>query len=421
MAKRKTEWPADKVERIAIDKLVPYARNARTHSDEQVAQIAASMREWGWTNPVLIDEDGGIIAGHGRVLAARKLGFDEAPCLTATGWSDAKKRAYVLADNKLAMNAGWDDDLLRTELQELTALDFDMPLIGFDDAELDALLTIKTEGLTDPDEAPEPPVNPVTVTGDTWILGKHRLRCGDSTSADDVGALIGNNDVHICITDPPYGVGFDYNSHKDTKENLVQIIEGFFPLARAMCQTVLITPGNSNQRLYPDPDWTLCWFCSAGVGQGPWGFTCWQPILAYGKDPYLKIGKGSRPDGFESNEGKPKDIKHTCPKPVGVWRWLMDRADPSECATFYEPFSGSGTTLITAHMSGRKSLSMELDPAYVDVAVKRWQEFTGEKATLESTGQTFEEVSQERYDWEDDSAGSYDEFVKAKREELEKA
>ena len=164
-------WPADRVERRAIDQLVPYARNARTHSDAQVAQIAASMREWGWTNPVLVDEAGGIIAGHGRVLAARKLGLAEVPVMVAAGWSEAQKRAYVLADNQLALNAGWDIDLLKTELQGLGDLDFDLGLIGFPD--LDSLLAEKTEGLTDPDDVPEAPANPVTVPGDVWLLGAY--------------------------------------------------------------------------------------------------------------------------------------------------------------------------------------------------------------------------------------------------------
>ncbi|MES0386050.1 MAG: DNA methyltransferase, partial [Hyphomicrobium sp.] len=198
-------------------------------------------------------------------------------------------------------------------------------------------------------------------------------------------------DVHICITDPPYGVEFEYNDHKDTRENLRALVDGFVPIVRDLCQTVLITPGNSNQRLYPEPDWTLCWFCSAGVGRGPWGFTCWQPVLAYGKDPFLKMGKGSRPDSYASNEGKPANVKHTCPKPVGVWRWFMDRADPTECATFFDPFGGSGTTMICAEMSGRRSVLIEKDPCYVDVIVQRWQNFTGEQATLD--GKTFDEVS----------------------------
>ena len=200
----KANWPADKVERRPIDALIPYANNARTHSDEQVAQIAASMREWGWTNPVLFDEAGMIIAGHGRVLAARKLGLDEVPVMVADGWTDAQKKAYVLADNQLALNAGWDAELLSTELKGLDELGFDLGLIGFGD--LDALLADKTEGLTDPDEVPDAPVNPVTVLGDVWLLGRHRVMCGDSTSIDAVEKLMDGAKIDLVHTDPPYGI-----------------------------------------------------------------------------------------------------------------------------------------------------------------------------------------------------------------------
>ena len=185
------DWPADKVERRRIDSLIPYARNARTHSDEQVAQIAASMREWGWTNPVLVDETGGIIAGHGRILAARKLGFDEAPVMVARGWSDTQKRAYVLADNKLALNAGWDGETLRGELTGLGEAGFDLGLGGFLDGEVAELLAVGGDGLTDPDDVPEPPAEPVTRPGDLWILGRHRLLCGDATAATDVERVLG--------------------------------------------------------------------------------------------------------------------------------------------------------------------------------------------------------------------------------------
>lgn len=182
--------PADKVEKWAIDKLIPYARNSRTHSDEQVSQLAASIKEWGWTTPVLVDEQGGIIAGHGRTLAAQKLKMAEVPVMVARGWSDAKKRAYVLADNKLAMNAGWDNEMLALELGEIGELGFDLDMTGFTAEEIEALTPEQNEpGLTDEDAVPEVPVQPVTVLGDVWLLGKHRLMCGDSTNVDAVSKL----------------------------------------------------------------------------------------------------------------------------------------------------------------------------------------------------------------------------------------
>jgi hypothetical protein len=188
---------------------VPYARNARSHSDAQVAQIAASIREWGWTVPVLVDETGMLIAGHGRVLAARKLGLPEVPVMVAQGWSEAQKRAYVLADNKLAENAGWDEALLRVELADLDEMGADLGLIGFSDDELLALLSDKTVGLTDPDQVPEPPAEPVTAPGDIWILGRHRLVCGDSTDVDTVARVLNGTTPHLMVTDPPYGVAYD--------------------------------------------------------------------------------------------------------------------------------------------------------------------------------------------------------------------
>jgi len=181
--KGKSVWPADKVERRAVASLVPYARNARTHSEEQVAQIAASIREWGWTVPVLVDDKGSLIAGHGRVLAARKLGITDVPVMVATGWSAAQIASYRLTDNKLALNAGWDDELLRLELGELGLEGFDLSLIGFSDLELKDILADRTEGLTDPDDVPEVQAEAVSTLGDVWLLGRHRLVCGDCTDA----------------------------------------------------------------------------------------------------------------------------------------------------------------------------------------------------------------------------------------------
>ena len=202
-------WPADKVERRKVSDLTPYARNSRTHSDEQVAQIAASIKEWGWTVPVLIEPDGGIIAGHGRVMAAQRLGIDEVPCMIADGWSEGQKRAYIIADNKLALNAGWDDEMLKVEFAELGDMGFDLGLTGFGEMELGALLADKTEGLTDPDDVPEAPEIPVTVEGDVWLLGRHRIICGSSTEADTVEKVLNGVEPHLMVTDPPYGVEYD--------------------------------------------------------------------------------------------------------------------------------------------------------------------------------------------------------------------
>jgi ParB-like chromosome segregation protein Spo0J len=203
------EWPADKVERRAVSALIPYARNARTHSPEQVAQIAASIREWGWTVPVLIDDAGSIIAGHGRIMAASQLGLAEVPVMVAIGWTEAQKRAYVLADNKLAMNAGWDMDLLKIEVSDLSAEGFAIDLIGFSESELTGLLAEDPgPGLTDPDAAPEVQDISLSALGDIWLLGNHRLMCGDSTSIESVEALMAGQKADMVFTDPPYGMSY---------------------------------------------------------------------------------------------------------------------------------------------------------------------------------------------------------------------
>ena len=202
-------WPAQSSQLWPIEKITPYARNSRTHSDEQVAQIAASIREWGWTNPILVDEDGGLLAGHGRLAAARKLGLTQIPTMVAKGWSEAQKKAYVIADNKLALNAGWDIELLAVELGDLQGFDFDLMLTGFSDDELSKLLAEKTEGNTDPDEIPEVSADPIARPGDVWLMGKHRLLCGDSTSVDDMEKLTGGQLVDMWLTDPPYNVAYE--------------------------------------------------------------------------------------------------------------------------------------------------------------------------------------------------------------------
>ncbi len=398
----KSDWPADHVERRAIEALIPYVNNARTHSDAQVAQIAASMKEWGWTNPILVDETGLIIAGHGRVMAARKLGLTEAPVMVAKGWTEAQKKAYVLADNQLAANAGWNAELLSTELKGLDASGFDLTLLGFGD--LGALLADKTEGLTDPDDIPEVPADPVSVLGDVWVLGKHRLMCGSCTDITAVDRLMDGATADLCLTDPPYGLGKgkesgknDYAEYEDTRENLIQLAKDWLPIARSKAKVVVFSPGVTNQWLYPEPNWVMCWFYGGGQLRSSWGFNCWQPFLCYGKEPGLAAGRGARPDAVDMNTpANAGDINHPCPKPVKLWLWMLSRLVFSPNAVIYEPFSGSGTTIIAAQQEGLSVRAMELTPAYIDVAIKRWQDFTGQTATLDGNGRTFAELSAER-------------------------
>lgn len=455
------EWPADKVERRSVAELVPYARNARTHSEAQVAQIAASIREWGWTNPVLVDEEGGIIAGHGRVLAARKLGIDAVPVMVASGWTDAQRRAYVLADNKLALNAGWDEDLLRIELGELAQGGFDLGLTGFGDDELAELMADRTEGLTDPDDAPPAPANPVTRLGDVWQLGKHRIICGDSTKADDVAKLLGDVQPHLMVTDPPYGVEYDASwrqkaglqergahgvvlndERADWREawalfpgHVAYVWHGALHAAEVLKSLESVKFGLRSQ---------IVWVKTRPViGRGHYH---WQ------HEPALYVVKDARDDGWTGRFEPGHELAAYAVKAgaTGAWNgsrkqstvWMIEHVKsetghstqkPVECMrrpiennsspgqAIYEPFSGSGTTIIASEMTGRHCYAIELSPAYVDVAVQRWQAFTGKEATLEVDGRAFKAVLDERYDAGKDSAKSYDVAIGAMRKKKEGA
>lgn len=403
----KTVWPADKVERRAVASLVPYARNARTHSPDQVDQIAASIREFGWTIPVLVDEDGTLIAGHGRVMAAKKLGISDVPVMVAEGWSEAQRRAYVLADNKLALNAGWDNELLRVELEGLKELDFDISLTGFSGDELVSILAEKTEGLTDPDQTPEPPAEPVSVLGDVWVLGDHRVMCGDSTSVDAVDKLMFGRVADMVFTDPPYGV--EYQSNMRTKSekfnvlanddqflDIAPIIDAFsrgwvFVWTSWKVQTKWIELFNG----FGYPTNIVIWHKpGGGIGDLKRTFSSdYEVALVWHRGAELcgkRIGSV-----WTINKDGAQTYVHPTQKPVALSEEAIDKTTRSG-ATILDLFGGSGSTLIGCQKTGRNARLMELEPAYVDVAVTRWQDFTGQEAVLESTGQTFSEVKSGR-------------------------
>ena len=412
------EWPADKVERWPLDRLVPYAKNARTHDDTQVEQIAASIREWGWTTPVLVDEKGMIIAGHGRVLAARQLGLQEAPVMVARGWSEAQCKAYVLADNKLAENAGWDKQVLMLEVADLNELGFDLSLIGFSDRELTSFSAAQHQGLTDPDDVPDTPVVPVSQIGDVWHLGPHRLACGDCIDPAVVKAALAGSAPHLMVTDPPYGV--DY---KPSWRNEVIRANGTKVTARAT-GTVL----NDDRA-----DWRKAWTLFPGDVAYVWhsalhagtvaasleaaGFVIRSQIIW--DKTRLVISRGDyhwrhEPAWYAVRKGKTghwggdrkqttiweiphakSETGHGTEKPVECMkRPIENNSSPGQAV--YDPFCGSGTTIIAAEMTGRVCHGIELSPAYVDVSVKRWQDFTGQQATLNETKESFGEVSARR-------------------------
>ncbi len=410
--------PADKVEQWPIEKLVPYAKNSRTHSEEQVAQIAASIKEWGFTTAVLVDESGSIIAGHGRVMAARKLGMASLPVMVAKDWSDAQKRAYVIADNKLALNAGWDNDLLALELGELGDLGFDLELTGFTDEEIKALMPVEvTKGLTDPDEAPPVPENPVTVPGDVWVMGQHRLLCGDSTSVDDLAKLCEGQMVDMWLTDPPYNVAYEGG----TKEKLTiqndsmgddqfrQFLRDAYTAADTVMKAGAVfyiwhadSEGYNFRGAAKDAGWTvrqcLIWKKSSLVlGRQDYQ---WQhePCLYGWKDGAGHLWASDRKQTTILEFDKPaRNGEHPTMKPVALFEYqLLNNTKGGDIVL--DSFGGSGTTLIAAEKNGRVARLMELDPKYCDVIVKRWQDFTGKIATHAETGQPFAEVTNGKND-----------------------
>jgi len=415
------KWPSDKVEKVHIDKLIPYARNARTHSDEQVAQIAASINEWGWTTPVLVDESGEIIAGHGRVMAARKLGIEQIPTMTANGWTDAQKKAYVLADNQLPQNAGWDMDLLKVEIQDLGEMDFDLDLMGFDGDVIADLLSEPTEGLTDEDAVPDVPEKPVTVEGDVWVLGDHRLMCGDSTSIDAVERLMDGQSPNTMVTDPPYGVELDQswrdkalgdkalgkgNAHlvdNDDRADWTDVwtlFQGNVAYVwHASSFTDVVMQSLRNAGL--EPSQQIIWNKSVMVmGRSDYHFKhepCWYAVRKgqnhnwKGDRKQTTIWDASPPNHIMGGS-KEEKTSHPTQKPASLYeKAYLNHTNPGEYV--YEPFGGSGTSVVVCEKLDRRSLTMELDPKYCDVIIKRWCDFTGKDAILERTGETFAKLS----------------------------
>ena len=408
------------IERIGVEALIPYARNSRTHSDAQVAQIAASIREFGFTNPVLVDEANGIIAGHGRVLAARKLKMPDVPAIRLSHLTEAQKRAYVIADNKLALNAGWDIELLRLEINDLRGLEFDVALTGFSTEELDALMAAPgTEGLTDPDAIPEAPERPIAVPGDVWLLGRHRLVCGDCTDPLAVEKALNGVKPHLMVTDPPYGVEYDANWRNEAKRadgrpigaSALGKVENdgkadwreawaLFPgdvayvwHAGNMAHVVAESLMASDLGIRAQIIWAKSQFVIGRGDYHPQHEPCWYAVRKGRKGHY--DGGRKQSTLWQIDKPRKSETGHSTQKPVECMkRPIENNSSPGQAV--YEPFSGSGTTIIAAEMTGRACHAIELNAAYVDVAVKRWQEFTGQAATLEGDGRSFADMATER-------------------------
>ncbi|HHX88776.1 MAG TPA: site-specific DNA-methyltransferase, partial [Paracoccus sp.] len=395
------------VEYRGLDSLVPYARNARTHSETQVAEIAGSIREFGFVNPVLIAEDGTLIAGHGRVLAARLLGMDTVPAITLAGLSDTQRRALVLADNRIALNAGWDEALLALELSDLKEAGFDLGIMGFEDGELDRLLSGSDDddASTAPVVIPEPPRNPASQTGDLWVLGDHRLLCGDSTSHDDVRRLMNGERAILFATDPPYLVDYDGSNHptrnKDWSQSYgttwddssqgAELYDGFIAAAVAGAIT-------------EDAAW-YCWHASRRQAMLE---ECWEKAGAFVHQQIIWVKergvltrshylwkhepclmgwrRPNRPpkvadETLSSTWEMPSFTKeerpdHPTPKPLDAFGIPM-RQHVARGGLCYEPFAGSGSQIMAGEANNRRVYAMEISPAYIDVCIERWQAETG--------------------------------------------
>jgi len=412
-----------------IELLIPYARNARTHSPEQVQQIADSVQEFGWTNPVLIDEDNNIIAGHGRVMAAELLGYTEVPCITLTDLTELQKQAYIIADNKLALNAGWDEALLQIELRSLQDQGFNLDLSGFSALELKGLIGPDApvrQGKTDDDEVPPVPTEPIARPGDIWILGRHKLMVGDATNQGDVQRLMGEEDADLVWTDPPYNVAYEgqagkiinddmgagafktfltramtncyqtlkdggciYVSHADTER--VNFTQAFLDAGLKMAQ-VLIWVKQSGTLSRQDYNWQhepILYGWKEGAAHYFAGNFTQTTVI----DNELDVSKLKISQAREIikqllehlqttviREDRPsKSELHPTMKPVALVQRMVESSS-REGEIVFDPFGGSGTTLITAEKTNRICRTMELDPKFADVIINRWQNFTGKTA-----------------------------------------
>ena len=401
------DFIAEKVSIKPLKDLIPYARNSRKHSNAQIDQIAASMREWGWTNPVLVDENNTILAGHGRVMAAQKLGIENCPVIIAAGWSDDKKRAYVIADNKISENSSWDEDLLKIEIDDLGG--FDVSLLGFSDKEITQLLQ-NAQSVDGEDDVPEISDRVASSMGQVWLMGNHKIMCGDSTNADDVRRLLSNVRPTLMVTDPPYGVEYDASWRN--------ILNGSSDIASGKVLNDEQADWSAAYRLF-EGDVGYIWHSSSfqhvvykGIIES--GFEVRANIVwvknkfaisrghyHYQHEPCFYIcrkGKSANWMGdrkqstvWNIDKNKKSETGHSTQKPVECMRRpIVNNSSPGQVV--YEPFSGSGTTIIAAELTGRSCYAIELNPDYVDVAVKRWQTLTGGEAVDSITGVSFNDL-----------------------------
>jgi len=406
------------IEQIPLKELTPYTRNSRTHSEEQITQVVASIVEYGWTNPVLIDDSGMIIAGHGRTMAAARLKMTEVPCIRLSNLSENQKRAYIIADNQIALNAGWDEALLHEELEALKIEEYDLQLLGFSDAELDDLLTDTEEEVVEL-PIPEPPVNPTTKLGEIYQLGNHRLMCGDSTSIDAVERLMDGRKADMVFTDPPYGMFLDAdysamgasgsmtNKTGNKYDNVIGDHEDFNPdfinnvfKCFDYCKEIFLWGADYYSEYLVDKNngsWVV-WDkrandiddIEADESSDKMYGSCFE--LCWSRNRHKRdIARVKWAGIFGTSKEFDKKRVHPTQKPTLLAEWFFDRWGANNDLVV-DIYLGSGSTLIAAENKNRKCYGMELDPKYVDVIIKRWQEYTGKKAIHAESGDEFVEV-----------------------------
>jgi len=373
---------------VPLDGLNLDPANARQHDERGIGAVKASLGRFGQLKPIVVQKKGRIVrAGNATVVAARELGWTEIAA-NVKAMSDVEARAYGIADNRTAELASWDDEQLAAILADLQADDsIDESVTGFIDADLaEVLARVKGKAEIVEDEVPEPPEKPITKPGDLWLLGDHRVLCGDSTKGEDVGRVIDHQGIGAVVTDPPYGIGFEYASYDDARDKWFGLIDATVPQMRSLAPFVVM-PCCGIDRMgwwYANhaPDWLIAWYKGSPGHRSYIGFNDWECLLAWGKPPKQMHDYFQTACGFNDAEG------HPCPKPVAWGAWLCERAVESG-GIIFDPFLGSGTTLIAAEQLGRRCYGIEIEPRYVDVIVKRWEKLTGKRAKLEGSGKRF--------------------------------
>lgn len=404
---------------LPAGKVLPYARNPMAHDEAQVKQIAASIREFGFVNPVLVDEQGTLIAGHGRTLAAEVLGMAEIPAITLEGLTDAQKKALRIADNQLARNAKWDAELVKLELDDLGGMDFDLDLLGFSSLEMDGFMQAG-DGAENEDDVPDEPAEPVVEAGQLWRLGPHRLLCGDATSAEDVAKLLAGVEPHLMVTDPPYGVNYEpgWRSSLDQWNRATQKVlndnTSDWQAAYALFPGHVIycwSPGGSNQLQFAETliaagfeirtqiIWAKPHFCISRGNYHAQHEPCWYAVRKGKAASWSGDRKQSTLWHIDNalfqgrDKNAPDNVRagHSTQKPVECMRRpMLNNSSPGQAV--YDPFMGSGTTIIAAETTGRVAYGLEINPAYVEMAIERWQDFAGQIATLAGEDTTLEQL-----------------------------